>query len=178
MQIRDTAINGLLIFEPRVFKDQRGYFLESFRQSWLRDLGNIPEFIQDNESQSSFGVIRGLHFQNQPHAQTKLIRVTEGRIYDVAVDIRSGSTTYGQWFGLELSAENHLQLLIPAGFAHGFSVLSERATVFYKCDTYYHPGAESGVRFDDPALGIDWKVELAHATISEKDRELPYLKDL
>jgi len=178
MQIRETDINGLLIFEPRVFEDQRGYFLESFRQSWLQDLGNIPEFIQDNESQSSFGVIRGLHFQKEPHAQTKLIRVTEGRIYDVAVDIRSGSTTYGQWFGLELSAENHLQLLIPAGFAHGFSVLSERATVFYKCDTYYHPGAESGVRFDDPALGIDWKVGLTHATISEKDRGLPYLKDL
>lgn len=178
MQIRETNIKGLLILEPRVFKDQRGYFLESFRKSWLQDLGTIPEFIQDNESQSSFGVIRGLHFQKEPHAQTKLIRVTEGQIYDVAVDIRSGSPTYGSWFGLELSAENHLQLLIPAGFAHGFSVLSDRATVFYKCDTYYRPGAESGIRFDDPALGIDWKVIMENATISEKDRKLPYLKDL
>lgn len=178
MKTRETGISGLLIIEPKVFKDQRGYFLESFRKSWLEDLGNIPDFIQDNQSQSLFGVIRGLHFQKEPHAQTKLIRVTEGRIYDVAVDIRSGSPTYGKWFGLELSAENHLQLLIPAGFAHGFSVLSECATVFYKCDTYYQPEAESGIRFDDPALCIDWKVDAKHATISEKDMELPNLKDI
>lgn len=134
------------------------------------------DFIQDNQSRSSFGVIRGLHYQRKPYAQTKLIRVIEGVIFDVAVDIRRGSPTYGKWFGLELSAENFLQLLVPAGFAHGFSVLSEYATVNYKCDTYYEPDSESGIHYGDPDLDIDWKLDIKQAVISEKDRNLPPLK--
>lgn len=178
MKIRETGIEGLLIIEPRVFKDTRGYFIESYRKSWLEDFGDLSEFIQDNQSQSSFGVIRGLHYQKDPYAQTKLIRVTEGQIYDVAADIRKDSPSFGQWFGLEISAANHLQLLVPAGFAHGFSVLSERATVFYKCNTYYHPDSEAGIRFDDPDLRIDWRIDPGDATVSAKDRQLPHLKDL
>jgi dTDP-4-dehydrorhamnose 3,5-epimerase len=123
-------------------------------------------------------VIRGLHFQKAPHDQAKLIRVTEGAIFDIAVDIRPQSSTYGKWFGLEISAENFLQLLIPKGFAHGFSVLSPHATVFYKCDSYYHPGSESGIRYDDPDLGIDWKIDLDTALVSDKDLALPLFKDL
>ncbi len=178
MNIKETGIEGLLILEPRVFKDPRGYFLESYNKSTLEPMGINYEFIQDNQSQSSRGVIRGLHYQKEAHAQTKLIRVTEGAIFDVAVDIRPGSPTFGQWIGLEISAENYLQLLIPRGFAHGFSVLSKHATVFYKCDAYYHPDSESGIRYDDPDLQIDWKIDMKTAIISEKDRNLPYLKDL
>ena len=159
MKIKETGIEGLLILEPRVFKDPRGYFLESYNMSTLELQGIHYEFIQDNQSQSCRGVIRGLHYQNELHAQTKLIMVTEGKIFDVAVDIRSGSPTFGHWFGLEISAENHLQLLIPRGFAHGFSVLSKHATVFYKCDAYYHPDSESGIHFNDPDLQINWKID-------------------
>ncbi len=178
MKIRETGIEGLKVIEPKVFRDSRGYFLESYHKSWLEEQGIFHDFIQDNQSRSTFGVVRGLHYQKEPYTQAKLIRVTEGTILDVAVDIRPGSATYGQWYGLEISDVNHLQLLIPGGFAHGFSVLSTYATVFYKCDTYYHPASESGVRFDDPDLGIDWKIDLKSAVISEKDRMLPYLKDL
>jgi dTDP-4-dehydrorhamnose 3,5-epimerase len=178
MEIRTTDIDGLLILEPKVYRDSRGYFLESYRKSWMEEIGITNQFIQDNQSQSSYGVIRGLHFQKEPHAQTKLIRVLEGQIYDVAVDIRRGSPTYGRWFGLEINSENQLQLLVPGGFAHGFSVLSDRATLYYKCDTYYHPESESGIHFGDPDLGIDWKVDMDRAIVSEKDRKLPYLKDL
>jgi len=176
MKIRKTGIEGLIIIEPRVFKDSRGYFLESYHKARLEENGIFNNFNQDNQSRSSFGVIRGLHYQKEPHAQTKLIRVTEGTIFDVAVDIRPGSPTFGHWYGLEISAENHLQLLIPGGFAHGFSVLSPHVTVFYKCDTYYHPESESGIRFDDPDLQIDWKIDLESAVISEKDRQLPPFK--
>ncbi|MEN8156688.1 MAG: dTDP-4-dehydrorhamnose 3,5-epimerase [Bacteroidota bacterium] len=178
MQIRETGIEGLTIIEPRVFRDQRGYFFESYHHGKLKENGIDFSFIQDNQSRSTRGVIRGLHCQQAPHAQTKLVRVTEGLIYDVAVDLRRGSPTFGKWFGIELSAENHLQLLIPKGFVHGFSVLSPYATIYYKCDAYYHPESESGIHCADPELGIDWKVDPASAVISEKDKELPYLKNL
>jgi dTDP-4-dehydrorhamnose 3,5-epimerase len=178
MKTRDTGIEGLMIIEPKVYRDERGYFLESYHQERLKALGINHHFIQDNQSRSVQGVIRGLHLQKAPFAQTKLVRVTEGTIYDVAVDLREGSSTYGSWFGIELSIDNHLQLLIPKGFAHGFSVLSQHATILYKCDTIYHPESESGIRFDDPDLKIDWKVELASAIISEKDRVLPYFNKL
>jgi dTDP-4-dehydrorhamnose 3,5-epimerase len=178
MELRETGIEGLLVLEPRVFKDPRGYFFESYHRDMLSDHGINHEFIQDNQSRSTHGVIRGLHFQNEPHAQTKLIRVTEGSIFDVAVDLRMDSPTFGRWFGLELSAENFLQLLVPKGFAHGFSVLSDHATLYYKCDDYYHPQSESGIRYDDPDLAIDWKIDPKDAVISEKDRALPNLKQL
>ena len=177
MTTRETGIEGLLIIEPKVYRDERGYFLESYHQERLNALGISHQFIQDNQSRSVRGVIRGLHFQEEPYAQTKLVRVTEGTIYDVAVDLRKDSDTYGSWFGIELSINNHLQLLIPKGFAHGFSVLSEHATILYKCDANYHPESESGIRFDDPGLNIDWKVDLESAVISEKDKVLPYLKE-
>ncbi len=178
MKTTETGLEGLTIIEPKVFEDSRGYFLESYHKTRLEEHGIIYDFIQDNQSRSCFGVIRGLHYQKEPHAQTKLIRVTEGAIFDVAVDIRPDSSTFGHWFGLEINDKNHLQLLIPTGFAHGFSVLSQRATVFYKCDTYYHPASETGLRFDDPDLMIDWKIEIKSAVISDKDMRLPYLKDL
>lgn len=178
MQISKTDIEGLLILEPKVFQDTRGYFFESFHKQKLRDYGIEYRFNQDNQSRSAFGVIRGLHYQKEPWAQTKLIRVIEGEIFDVAVDIRPGSPTFGKWYGLEISARNHLQLLVPAGFAHGFSVLSDFATVLYKCDAYYHPASESGIHIEDPDLQIDWKLDPNKAVISEKDRVLPYLKDI
>ncbi|MGW8317558.1 MAG: dTDP-4-dehydrorhamnose 3,5-epimerase [Bacteroidales bacterium] len=178
MKVRETHLEGLLILEPEVYRDPRGYFMETYHRAQLSSLGIHREFIQDNQSRSTFGVIRGLHFQREPHAQAKLIRVTEGAVLDVAVDIRPGSPTFGRWFGLELNTENQLQLLIPGGFAHGFSVLSDHATVFYKCDAYYHPASESGIRFDDPDLRIDWKIAPSDAVISDKDRGLPLLKDL
>jgi dTDP-4-dehydrorhamnose 3,5-epimerase len=178
MKITTPKIEGLVIIEPKVYRDSRGYFSETYHQSRLGTLGIQQKFIQDNQSRSSFGVIRGLHYQKPPHAQTKLIRVIEGTIFDVALDIRPDSPTFGNWFGLEISAENQLQLLIPGGFAHGFSVLSTYATVFYKCDAYYHPESESGIRFNDPALGIDWKIDLDVAVVSKKDLELPLFKDL
>jgi len=178
MRVRKTDIEGLLILEPKVFEDSRGFFFESFHKKKLEDLGIKYSFSQDNQSRSAFGVIRGLHYQKEPWAQTKLIRVIEGVIFDVAVDIRSGSPSYGQWYGLEISAKNHLQLLVPAGFAHGFSVLSDFATVLYKCNTYYHPESESGIRYNDPDLQIDWKINFDRALISEKDRVLPFLKDV
>ena len=178
MQLSETGIEGLLVLEPRVFQDPRGYFFESYHRDLLKDHGIDLDFIQDNQSRSTQGVIRGLHFQIEPHAQTKLVRVTEGSIYDVAVDMRRESPTFGQWYGLELSADNFLQLLIPKGFAHGFSVLSNHATLYYKCDDYYHPRSELGIRFDDPDLGIDWKIDPGKAIISEKDRSLPYMKQL
>jgi dTDP-4-dehydrorhamnose 3,5-epimerase len=178
MRTRETGIEGLTIIEPRVFRDQRGYFFESYHHDEMKKLGIGHHFIQDNQSRSARGVIRGLHYQREPHAQTKLIRVVEGLIFDVAVDLRNSSPTYGKWFGIELGAENHLQLLIPRGFAHGFSVQSSFATIIYKCDAFYHPESDTGIRFDDPDLGIDWGVDPALAIISEKDRSLPCLKDI
>ena len=178
MIVKETSIEGLMILEPKVFKDSRGYFYESFHKEDLSRHGIKYTFIQDNQSRSSYGVIRGLHYQKDPHAQAKLLRVTEGAVFDVAVDIRPGSSTYGKWFGVELSAENFLQLMIPGGFAHGMAVLSERATVLYKCDQYFHPESESGIRFDDPDLQIDWRIDPEKVIISEKDRILPYFKQL
>lgn len=178
MKVKETGIEGLLILEPGIFKDPRGYFYESYHKERLNGFGVENVFIQDNQSRSSFGVIRGLHYQKEPYAQAKLVRVTEGAIFDVAVDLRSGSPTYGEWFGVEITAENFLQMMIPAGFAHGLSVLSDHATVIYKCDQYYHPESETGIRFDDPDLRIDWKIDPDKVIVSEKDRILPYLKQL
>jgi dTDP-4-dehydrorhamnose 3,5-epimerase len=178
MIVKETGLEGLLILEPRIFKDPRGFFYESYHKKELSRNGIGYEFIQDNQSRSSYGVIRGLHFQKEPHAQAKLVHVTGGAIFDVAVDIRPGSPTFGKWFGIELSAENFLQLMIPGGFAHGLSVLSDQATVQYKCDQYYRPESESGIRFDDPDLQIDWRIDPEKRIISEKDRILPYFKQL
>ena len=173
MNIIKTDFPGLMIIEPKVFGDSRGYFFESYNQKQMSDAGIQTVFRQDNQSFSKCGVIRGLHFQHQPYSQTKLIRALEGTIYDVVVDLRKGSPTFGKWFGLELSADNKRQLYIPQGFAHGFSVLSEQTTILYKCDDFYHPQSEGGVLYNDLALGIDWKVDIAKAVVSDKDRMLP-----
>lgn len=178
MKIRNTGIDGLLILEPKIFRDQRGYFFESYHQRELEKAGIPFTFVQDNQSRSVRDVIRGLHFQREPRAQAKLVRVIEGVIYDVAVDIRKDSSTYGQWYGIEISSVNLLQILIPPGFAHGFSVLSDHATILYKCDDYYDPASESGIRFDDPDLQIDWRVDPDRSIVSDKDRSLPYLNEL
>jgi dTDP-4-dehydrorhamnose 3,5-epimerase len=170
---QETPIQGLLVFEPRVFADERGYFFESYNEKVFESAGLDLRFVQDNQSRSTYGVLRGLHYQMNPHAQAKLVRVTEGRVLDVAVDIRKGSPTYGQHFSIELSAENNKQLLIPAGFAHGFAVLSETAVFFYKCSNFYNKESEGGIRFDDPKLNIDWGLDLSKAIVSEKDLELP-----
>lgn len=177
MKIIDTPIPGLLIIEPRVFADERGYFFESFSQTKFDESGLISGFVQDNESKSHRGVIRGLHYQLAPYAQTKLIRVVRGTVYDVAVDLREGSPTFGQWYGLEVSASNKKQFYIPKGFAHGFSVLSEYAIFSYKCDAFYNPAAERGIRLDDPSLTIDWKLPFGEAVISDKDLLLPCFAD-
>jgi dTDP-4-dehydrorhamnose 3,5-epimerase len=164
-----TEFPGLLIFEPIAFEDERGFFFESYNEKiFLQEKINI-KFIQDNQSHSKFGVIRGLHYQLNPYAQTKLIRVLKGRILDVAVDLRKGSPQYGKVYGLELSAENKKQLLIPQGFAHGFSVLSETADVMYKCDNFYNKESEAGILFNDPLLGIDWKLSSHQIIVSSKD---------
>jgi dTDP-4-dehydrorhamnose 3,5-epimerase len=170
-------IPGLVIVEPTVFEDSRGYFFEAYNQAVFQQNGINCNFVQDNQSKSSYGVIRGLHYQQDPHAQAKLVRVLEGRILDVAVDIREGSPTYCQHFDLELSAENKKQLFIPAGFAHGFSVLSETAVVMYKCDALYNKQSEGGIRFDDPALNINWRIEPSKAIVSEKDIQLPLFNE-
>ena len=171
-----TDIPGLLIFEPKVFADSRGYFFESYNEKIFELEGIAFRFVQDNQSSSSYGVIRGLHYQLNPHAQTKLVRVLSGTILDAAVDLRNGSPTYGRAFTIELSADNKKQLFVPKGFAHGFSVLSERAEVLYKCDGFYNKESEGGFRFDDPALNIDWQIPVDKAIISDKDRVLPNLE--
>ncbi len=178
MNVITTGIEGLLILEPKVFNDDRGYFFESFNGKTLEDAtGFNSAFVQDNQARSTKNVLRGLHYQNNPHAQTKLIRALAGTIWDVVVDLRKDSKTYGQWYGVELSAENKRQFLIPKGFAHGYSVLSETAEVFYKCDNYYHKASEGGVLYNDPSLNIDWKIDLKDAIVSEKDLVQPLLKD-
>ena len=177
MKIIETPIPGLLILEPRVFADQRGYFLESYNQQKLQEAGISTIFVQDNESKSGRGVIRGLHYQLAPYSQTKLVRVIQGSVYDVAVDCREGSPTFGQSFGLELSEENKLQFYIPKGFAHGFSVLSETAVFSYKCDALYSPLAERGIRYNDPALKINWGIDSSEAVVSGKDTILPLFGD-
>jgi len=173
MLVKKTEIPGLLIFEPKVMQDSRGYFFESYNKEKMSSAGISVEYVQDNQSKSQYGVIRGLHYQRNPYAQSKLVRVLDGKIYDVAVDMRKGSPTYGKWFGLELNSDNKLQLYIPKGFAHGFSVLSETAIVLYKCDVLYHPSSEGGVQCMDPALNIDWKIEAGKEIISPKDLKQP-----
>lgn len=173
MKIIETPIPGLKVIEPKIFNDDRGYFFESFNESVFSDNGLKYNFIQDNESKSSFGVIRGLHYQLEPYSQAKLVRVLQGCVFDVAVDIRKGSATYGKWYGIELSSENKLQLLIPRGFAHGFSVLSESCIFIYKCDSLYKKEAERGIKYDDPLLGIDWKIDISKRIISDKDKKQP-----
>lgn len=174
MKVIDTEISDLLILEPEVFGDDRGYFFESYNKMTLDSLiGREYTFIQDNESKSTYGVIRGLHYQVAPFSQTKLVRVLQGKVYDVAVDLRKNSPTFGNWVGIELSDENKRQLLIPKGFAHGFSVMSENVIFAYKCDEYYHPEAEAGIAYNDPSLNIDWKVRAEDIKISQKDKLLP-----
>ena len=173
MNFIDTGIDGLILIEPKVFGDSRGYFFESYNEKAFANAGIKIEFVQDNQSSSTYGVIRGLHFQKAPYAQTKLVRAITGRILDVAVDLRKGSTTYGKHYSVELSAENKRQLLVPKGFAHGFSVLSETADVLYKCDEFYHRESEGGLIYSDPTLNIDWKIPAARAVVSEKDLKQP-----
>jgi dTDP-4-dehydrorhamnose 3,5-epimerase len=177
MKISETGFEGLLIIEPVVFSDNRGYFLESFNQDALKKAGIKFIPVQDNESSSVKGVIRGLHYQLRPFEQSKLIRVVDGKIYDVAVDLRKTSKTYGRWFGVELDSAEKKQLLIPRGFAHGFSVLSKTAVIQYKCDNFYRPASERGIALNDPALGIDWKTDMLKAIISEKDLKNPNFRD-
>lgn len=177
MNVIQTEIPGVVIIEPRIFGDSRGYFFESFSE---RDFcANVKEvkFVQDNESKSCYGVIRGLHFQKPPHAQSKLVRVVKGRVLDVAVDVRKGSPTFGKHVAVELTEDNHRQFFIPRGFAHGFAVLSKEAVFQYKCDNYYAPQSEGAIAWNDPALGIDWGVPVDKAVLSEKDIKHPLLKD-
>lgn len=178
MEIIKTKIPGLLIVQPRVFGDKRGYFYETYNEKTYQEAGILNRFCQDNLSKSSYGVIRGLHFQLQPYSQAKLVSVVIGKVYDVAVDLRTDSPTYGQWFGIELSEENKTQFFIPQGFAHGFSVLSETAIFSYKCDNTYNPASEGGLLYNDPFLNIDWKIPAEKQIISEKDTLHPLLKDL
>ena len=178
MNIIKTDIEGLIIIEPRVFGDARGYFFESYNaRDFHEQTGMDVTFVQDNESCSSYGVVRGLHFQKPPYAQSKLVRVVEGTVLDVAVDIREGSATYGKHVTIELSAENKRQLFLPKGMAHGFAVLSERAIFQYKCDEYYHPETEGAIAWDDPTLAINWQIEPSKVLLSDKDRKHPLFKD-
>lgn len=178
MEVTKTSIDGLLVLQPRVFRDQRGYFFESFSQREFDEKVAPVRFVQDNQSMSQRGVVRGLHFQRAPYTQAKLVRCVRGAVLDVAVDIRQGSPTFGQHVAVELTEENHLQFYIPKGFAHGFAVLSETAVFEYKCDEFYHPESEAGVSIMDPTLGIDWRTPLADAILSEKDTRLPLLRDI
>lgn len=177
MNFIETAINGVFILEPRIFTDERGYFFESYSKAAFEAAGLHYDFVQDNQSKSVYGTVRGLHFQKGEHAQAKLVRVLEGTVLDVAVDLRRASPTYGQHVAVELSAENNRQLMIPRGFAHGFSVLSETAVFAYKCDNLYCKESEGGIRFDDPTLAIDWRIDMSRALTSEKDKEHPYFSE-
>lgn len=176
MPFLPTSIPDLLIFEPKVWPDERGYFYESYNRKTWEDTGLQVDFVQDNQARSTRGVLRGLHFQTGEMAQAKLVRVVEGEVLDVAVDLRPESASYGQWFSILLSAENKRQLFVPRGFAHGYVVLSETAEFVYKCDNYYSKAHEGGVRFDDPTLNIDWNFDLSEVLVSEKDLALPYLE--
>ena len=178
MTVTQTPFEGLLIIEPKVFYDDRGYFFESFNdQQFRKDTDFAGTFVQDNQARSVQNVLRGLHYQNNPTAQTKLLRVLEGTIWDVVVDMRKDSKTYGQWYGVELSSLNKRQFLVPRGFAHGYSVLSDTAEILYKCDNFYDKSAEGGVLYNDPALKIDWHIDLAQAIVSDKDRVQPLFVD-
>jgi len=172
-----TEFPGLLIFEPKIWADDRGFFFESYNEKTFSEAGIEIDFVQDNQASSMYGVIRGLHYQLNPYSQTKLIRVLSGSILDVAVDIRKNSPTYGKAYTIQLSAENKKQLLVPKGFAHGYSVISETAEVFYKCDEYYNKESEGGIAYNDTALNIDWGVDKSKAIISEKDLKHPALNE-
>lgn len=177
MPFTDTAFPGLKIYEPRLFHDARGYFFESYNKRHFEEAGVDITFVQDNQARSVYGVLRGLHYQKDPHAQTKLIRVLEGEIIDVVVDVRDGSPSFGKAYSILLSQENKKQLLVPKGFAHGYAVLSPTAEVMYKCDEFYHKEQEGGILYSDPGLEIDWGVPLDQAIVSEKDQRLPLLAD-
>ena len=177
MEIIETEIEGVLIIEPRLFRDERGYFFESYSQREFDEKVRPVHFVQDNESMSSYGVMRGLHFQRPPFTQSKLVRCVRGAVLDVAVDIRKGSPTYGRHVAVELTEDNHRQFFIPRGFAHGFSVLSPTAVFQYKCDNFYAPQADGGIQISDDSLGIDWRIPADHAILSEKDLHHPLLAD-
>ena len=177
MKVIETEIEGVFILEPRVFGDDRGYFFESFSLKHFEEKVSKTVFVQDNESKSKYGVLRGLHYQLPPYTQAKLVRVVKGRVLDVAVDIRKGSPTFGKYVAVELSEENKLQFFLPKGFAHGFAVLSEEAIFQYECDEYYAPDYEGAICFDDPDLGIDWRLPLEDIILSEKDKKHPRLRD-
>ena len=177
MEVIKTALEGVVIIEPRIFKDARGYFFESFSQKDFNEKVMPINFVQDNESMSSYGVMRGLHYQKMPYTQSKLVRCVKGAVLDVAVDIRKGSPTFGKHVAVELTEENHRQLFVPRGFAHGFAVLSETAIFQYKCDNFYAPQADAGIQLMDEELGIDWRIPTAEAILSEKDLKHPCLRD-
>ncbi len=177
MEIIETPIKDLIIIKPRVFADARGFFFESYNEIKYNEAGINIKFCQDNQSKSSYGVVRGLHYQLNPHSQSKLVSVVQGAVWDVAVDLRKESPSFGQWHGVELTEENHLQFLIPQGFAHGFSVLSESAVFTYKCDDFYNPLLERGIMYNDTELNIDWKIPSDKAIISEKDLKHPVFKN-
>ena len=178
MEIIKTQIEGVLIIEPRLFKDERGYFFESFNQKEFEDKICKTTFVQDNESKSTYGVVRGLHFQKPPFAQSKLVRVVKGSVLDVAVDIRKDSPTFGQHVAVELTEDNHRQFFIPRGFAHGFSVLSKEVIFQYKCDNFYAPQSEGAIAWDDPNLGIDWRISIDEILLSDKDKTHPRLAEV
>lgn len=178
MELVKTAIPDVVVLKPKVFEDARGYFFESFSQREFERLVGPVSFVQDNESKSSYGVLRGLHFQKPPFAQAKLVRVVSGKVLDVAVDIRKGSPTYGKWVWCELSGENHLMLYLPRGFAHGFSVLSPEVIFQYKCDNFYHPECEGAIAWNDPSLNIDWQIPSDKVVLSVKDTRHKCLSDL
>lgn len=178
MEVQETSIPGVVIIKPRVFEDSRGYFFESFSQREFNEKVRPITFVQDNESKSSYGVVRGLHYQKPPYTQSKLVRCVRGRVLDVAVDIRLGSPTFGRHVAVELSEDNHIQFFIPKGFAHGFAVLSETAIFQYKCDEFYHPEADSGIQLLDEELGIDWQIPWEKAIMSEKDKVRERLSQL
>lgn len=177
MEVIKTDIEGVVIIEPKIFGDSRGYFYESYSQRDFEEKVGRENFVQDNQSFSHYGVLRGLHFQNPPYTQSKLVRVIHGKVVDVAVDIRKGSPTYGKYVAVELTGENHRQFFIPKGFAHGFVVLSETALFQYKCDEFYHPEAEGAIMWNDPDLAIEWPVKAEDIELSEKDKHHPFLKD-
>lgn len=177
MEVIKTDIEGVVILEPRIFRDARGYFFESFSAREFQEKVSPTTFVQDNESYSSYGVVRGLHFQKPPYTQAKLVRVIKGAVLDVTVDLRKGSPTFGKHVAVELTEENHRQLFIPHGFAHGFAVLSDEVLFQYKCDNYYAPQSEGGIAWNDPDLGIDWRIPADKIILSEKDTRHPLLKD-
>lgn len=177
MKVIETGFEGMVIIEPKVIGDARGYFMESYRYDELKKYGIEMHFVQDNQSKSKRGVLRGLHYQNAPYPQTKLVRVLSGEILDVVVDLRKEKPTFGKSYSIQLSAENKKQLLVPRGFAHGFLVLSEEAEILYKCDEFYHPEAEGGIMYDDPVLNIDWGIKEEHLILSLRDQSHPLMKD-